>query len=84
MFLSMVCAPNEGRMALLIGRVLTRDSMSRQVAPKTGCISFGRSRSGNLSEADRLRRGLLAHFVSPFMRDEARVEDLEKAVRISI
>lgn len=34
--------------------------------------------SEHLSEADRLRRGLLAHFVSPFMRDEVTVEDLRK------
>ena len=32
----------------------------------------------HLSEADRLRRGLISHFASPFMRDEVKVEDLRK------
>ena len=30
----------------------------------------------HLSEADQLRRGLIAHYTSPFMHDEVKVEDL--------
>jgi very-short-patch-repair endonuclease len=32
----------------------------------------------HLSEADRLRRSLIAHFATPFAQDEMRVEDLRK------
>lgn len=78
MFLSMVCAPNEGRIAPLVrtafdqrfnvaaSRAQDRMYLVRSVEPE------------DLSEADRLRRRLIAHFASPFMRDEARVEDLRK------
>jgi len=78
MFLSMVCAPNEGRIAPLVrtsfeqrfnvaaSRAQDRMYLVRSVEPD------------DLSEADRLRRGLIAHFASPFMRDEAKVEDLRK------
>jgi very-short-patch-repair endonuclease len=34
--------------------------------------------SEDLKEADRLRRGLIAHFMSPFAQDEARVENLRE------
>jgi very-short-patch-repair endonuclease len=78
MFLSMVCAPNEERIAPLVrstfeqrfnvaaSRAQDRMYLVRSVEPE------------DLSEADRLRRGLIAHFASPFMRDEVRVEDLRK------
>jgi len=78
MFLSMVCAPNEGRIAPLV-----RESFSQRfnVAASRAQDRMYLVRSvepEHLSEADRLRRGLIAHFVSPFMRDEVRVEDLRK------
>jgi very-short-patch-repair endonuclease len=78
MFLSMVCAPNEGHIAPLVrtsfeqrfnvagSRAQDRMYLVRSVEPE------------HLSEADRLRRRLIAHFASPFMRDQVKVEDLRK------
>ena len=41
-----------------------------------GCISYDPSRLDNLSKADQLRRSLILHFATPYVQDEARVEDL--------
>jgi very-short-patch-repair endonuclease len=76
MFLSMVSAPNEGRISPLV-----RDTFAQRfnVAASRAQDRMYLVRSvelEHLSEADRLRRGLIAHFASPFMRDEVRVEDL--------
>lgn len=78
MFLSMVSAPNEVRIAPLV-----REGFSQRfnVAASRAQDRMYLVRSvdaEHLSEADRLRRGLIAHFVSPFMRDEVKVEDLRK------
>ncbi len=78
MFLSMVCAPNEGRIAPLV-----RESFAQRfnVAGSRAQDRMYLVRSvelEHLSEADRLRRNLISHFSSPFMRDETKVEDLRK------
>jgi very-short-patch-repair endonuclease len=78
MFLSMVSAPNEGRISPLV-----RDTFAQRfnVAASRAQDRMYLVRSvelEHLSEADRLRRGLIAHFASPFMRDEVKVEDLRK------
>ncbi len=78
MFLSMVCAPNEGRIAPLV-----RESFNQRfnVAASRAQDRMYLVRSvelEQLSEADRLRRSLISHFASPFMRDEVKVEDLRK------
>ena len=76
MFLSMVCAPNEGRIAPLV-----RDTFSQRfnVAASRAQDRMYLVRSvelEHLSNADRLRRGLISHFSSPFMRDESKAEEL--------
>jgi very-short-patch-repair endonuclease/DNA-directed RNA polymerase subunit L len=78
MFLSMVCAPSEGRIAPLV-----RDTFAQRfnVAASRAQDRMYLVRSvelEHLSEADRLRRSLISHFSSPFMRDEVKVEDLRK------
>jgi superfamily I DNA and/or RNA helicase len=78
MFLSMVCAPNEERIAPLV-----RESFAQRfnVAASRAQDRMYLVRSvelEDLSEADRLRRSLISHFASPFMRDEVKVEDLRK------
>ena len=78
MFMSMVCAPNEGRIAPLV-----RESFAQRfnVAASRAQDRMYLVRSvelEHLSEADRLRRSLISHFASPFMRDEGNVEDLRK------
>ena len=77
MFLSMVSAPNE------VGAPLTRDTFAQRfnVAASRARDRMYLVRSvelGDLSDADRLRRGLIAHFEAPFAQDELRVEDLRK------
>lgn len=77
MFMSMVSAPNE------IGAPLSRDTFAQRFN-----VAASRARDRvylvrsveleNLSEADRLRRGLISHFASPFAQNETRVEDLRK------
>ena len=74
MFLSMVSAPNEvhaisgvayaQRFNVAASRARDRMYLVRSVEPE------------QLSEKDRLRRGLIAHFATPFAQDEMRVEDL--------
>ena len=77
MFLSMVAAPNQSvtplsrdtfaqRFNVAASRARDRMYLVRSVEPE------------HLSEADRLRRSLIAHFVAPFMQDDVRVEDLRK------
>jgi very-short-patch-repair endonuclease len=78
MFLSMVCAPNEGRIA-----PFSRDTFAQRfnVAASRAQDRMYLVRSvglEHLSDTDRLRRGLISHFASPFMRDEVKVEDLRK------
>jgi very-short-patch-repair endonuclease len=78
MFMSMVCAPNEGRIAPLV-----RESFAQRfnVAASRAQDRMYLVRSvelEHLSEADRLRRSLISHFASPFMRDEGKVEDRRK------
>jgi very-short-patch-repair endonuclease len=76
MFLSMVCAPSEGRIAPLV-RTSFRQRFNVAASRAQDRMYLVRSvEPEDLSETDRLRRGLIAHFVSPFMRDEVRVEDL--------
>ena len=77
MFLSMVSAPNE------IGAPLSRDTFAQRfnVAASRARDRMYLVRSvelENLSAADRLRRGLISHFATPFAQDEIRVEDLRK------
>ena len=75
MFLSMVSAPNE------VGAPLSRDTFAQRfnVAASRARDRMYLVRSvalEHLSEADRLRRSLIAHFATPFAQDELRVEDL--------
>ncbi|HEX3430964.1 MAG TPA: AAA domain-containing protein [Rhizomicrobium sp.] len=77
MFLSMVSAPNE------VGAPLSRDTFAQRfnVAASRARDRMYLVRSvalENLSEADRLRRSLIAHFACPFAQDETRVEHLRK------
>jgi phosphopantetheinyl transferase (holo-ACP synthase)/DNA-directed RNA polymerase subunit L len=77
MFLSMVSAPNE------VGAPLSRDTFAQRfnVAASRARDRMYLVRSvelEHLSEADRLRRNLIAHFAKPFIQDESRVEDLRK------
>ena len=77
MFLSMVSAPNE------VGAPLSRDTFAQRfnVAASRAKDRMYLVRSvelEHLSEADRLRRSLIGHFVTPFTQDEERVEDLRK------
>jgi len=77
MFLSMVSAPNE------IGAALSRDTFAQRfnVAASRARDRMYLVRSilaEQLSPADRMRRNLIAHFTSPFNRDEERVEDLRR------
>jgi very-short-patch-repair endonuclease len=65
MFLSMVCAPND------VGAPLAREAFAQRfnVAASRARDRMYLVRSvelGELSEADRLRRGLIAHFAQPF------------------
>ena len=74
MFLSMVSAPND------VGAPLSRDTFAQRfnVAASRARDRMYLVRSvelGDLSEADRLRRSLIAHFATPFAQDEKRVED---------
>jgi very-short-patch-repair endonuclease len=75
MFLSMVSAPNyvggtlsgimyDQRFNVAASRARDRMYLVRSVGPD------------HLSEADRLRRGLIKHFAAPFAQDEVRAEDL--------
>ncbi|MEK7469880.1 MAG: AAA domain-containing protein [Planctomycetota bacterium] len=77
MFLSMVSAPNdvgapptratfEQRFNVAASRARDRMYLVRSVGPE------------NLSDADKLRRSLIAHFSSPFAQDEVRAADLRK------
>jgi superfamily I DNA and/or RNA helicase len=75
MFLSMVVAPNERPAPL------SRDTFDHRfnVAASRARDRMYLVRSvelSHLSEADRLRRSLINHFVSPFGQDEGRVENL--------
>jgi very-short-patch-repair endonuclease len=78
MFLSMVSAPNEGKIA-----PISRDTFAHRfnVAASRARDRMYLVRSvdlEHLSDADRLRRGLIAHFDAPYAQDEMRVEDLRK------
>ncbi|MEI7900860.1 MAG: AAA domain-containing protein [bacterium] len=76
MFLSMVASPKdakansglmyEQRLNVAASRARDRMYLVRSVEPE------------HLSEADRLRRRLIAHFATPFAQDEMRMEDLRK------
>jgi len=75
MYLSMVCAPND------IGAALSRDTAAQRfnVAASRARDRMILVRSvelDHLSESDRLRRGLIAHFARPFAEDPVRVTDL--------
>ncbi len=75
MYLSMVCAPND------IGAPLSRDAFAQRfnVAASRARDRMILVRSvelGQLSETDRLRRSLIAHFARPFAEEPARVTDL--------
>jgi very-short-patch-repair endonuclease len=77
MFLSMVAATNE------IGAALSRDTFAQRFnvaasRAKDRMYLVRSVRSEDLSEADRMRRSLIAHFKSPFNQDEQRVEDLRR------
>lgn len=74
MFLSMVCAPND------VGAPLAREMFAQRfnVAGSRARDRMYLVRSvglEHLSESDRLRRALLAHFARPFQDEEGRVED---------
>ena len=75
MFLSMVSAPNN------IGAPLSRDTFEQRfnVAASRARDRMYLVRSVTpeiLSNADRLRRSLIAHFASPLAQDEVRVEHM--------
>jgi very-short-patch-repair endonuclease len=75
MVLSMVSAPNE------VGAPLSRDTFAQRfnVAASRARDRMYLVRSvtlEDLSEADRLRRSLIAHFATPFAQNEMRMEDL--------
>jgi very-short-patch-repair endonuclease len=75
MYLSMVCAPND------IGAPLSRDVFAQRfnVAASRARDRMVLVRSvelDQLSESDRLRRGLIAHFARPFAEEPVRVNDL--------
>ncbi len=75
MYLSMVCAPND------IGLPLARDTYAQRfnVAASRARDRMVLVRSvelDQLSELDRLRRGLITHFSRPFAEEPARVTDL--------
>jgi very-short-patch-repair endonuclease len=75
MFLSMVSAPNE------VGAPMVRDTFAQRfnVAASRARDRMYLVRSVDpeqLSRADRLRQGLIAHFATPFAQDEVRVENL--------
>ncbi|OAT82359.1 hypothetical protein A6M21_09460 [Desulfotomaculum copahuensis] len=77
MFLSMVSAPNN------IGIALSRDTFAQRfnVAASRARDRMYLVRSvslEDLSNADRLRRSLIAHFTAPFAQDEVRLADLRK------
>ena len=77
MFLSMVSAPNE------VGIALTRDTFEQRfnVAASRARDRMYLVRSvelDHLSPADRMRRGLIAHFAAPYAQDEERVDDQRK------
>jgi len=72
-----VSAPNE------VGAPLSRDTFAQRfnVAASRARDRMYLVRSvalEHLSEADRLRRSLIAHFATPFAQDEMRAEDLRK------
>jgi len=74
MFLSLVCAPND------VGAPLSRDTFAQRfnVAASRARDRMYLVRSvelTHLSEADRLRRGLLGHFAQPFPQEQAPPED---------
>jgi very-short-patch-repair endonuclease len=75
MFVSMIVAPND------LGIALTRDTFAQRfnVAASRARDRMYLVRSvelGDLSQADILRRGLIAHFSSPFSQDETHVQDM--------
>jgi very-short-patch-repair endonuclease/Cdc6-like AAA superfamily ATPase len=75
MFLSMVSAPNN------VGAPLSRDTFEQRfnVAASRARDRMYLVRSvtpENLSNADRLRRSLIAHFALPLAKDELRVEQM--------
>ncbi len=75
MYLSMVCAPND------IGAALSRDIFAQRfnVAASRARDRMILVRSvelAELSESDRLRRSLIAHFERPFTQEPTRVTDL--------
>lgn len=75
MFLSMVSGPNE------IGAPLSRDAFKQRfnVAASRARDRMYLIRSvelDHLSKADQLRRNLIMHFATPYIQDEARVEDM--------
>lgn len=74
MFLSMISAPNE------VGMALSRDTFAHRfnVAASRARDRMYLVRSveaDHLSQADKLRRNLIAHFTTPFAQDEGRVAD---------
>lgn len=75
MFLSMVSGPNQ------VGAPLSRDAFRQRfnVAASRARDRMYLVRSveiDHLSKADQLRRSLISHFATPYVQDEARVEDL--------
>jgi len=77
MFLSMVVAPNSTITAL------SRDTFSQRfnVAASRARDRMYLVRSAgleDLSDKDKLRRGLITHFVHPFAQDDQRVDDLRE------
>ena len=77
MFLSMVSAPND------VGAALSRDTFAQRfnVAASRARDRMYLVRSvtpEHLSAADRLRRSLIAHFVTPFAQDEVRVDQMRE------
>ncbi|MCH7580278.1 MAG: AAA family ATPase, partial [Chloroflexi bacterium] len=75
-FLSMVSAPNEESIHALSGRMYDQRFNVAASRAKDRMYLVRSVESNELSEKDQLRRGLIAHFKTPFELDQARVDDL--------
>jgi very-short-patch-repair endonuclease len=78
MFLSMVCAPNEGRIAPLVRETFAQRFNVAASRAQDRMYLVRSVELEHLSGADRLRRGLISHFSCPFMQDEVKAAELRK------
>jgi len=75
MYLSMVCAPNDIGAPLSRGAFAQRFNVAASRA-RDRMILVRSVELDQLSDADRLRRGLIAHFAQPFAEEPSRGADL--------